>query len=50
VRLARPGWATRLLAKKGITDPPKYAYVSTRQKAWEVAQAFKEGKAPNLLP
>jgi len=42
--------AARLLAKKGITDPPKYPDVSTRQKAWEVAQAFKEGKAPNLLP
>ena len=42
--------AARLLAKKGISDPPKYPDVSTRRKAWAVAEAFKAGKAPRLVP
>jgi len=42
--------ATRLLAKQGIIEPPNYPDVSTRRKAWEVAQAFVAGKGIKLLP
>ena len=42
--------AARVLAAKGVTDPPKYPDVSTRPKAWAVAQGFIGGKAPKLLP
>ncbi len=42
--------AARLLAKKGISDPPKYPDISTRQKAWDVAEAFKNGRGPRLIP
>jgi nitrite reductase (cytochrome c-552) len=42
--------AARLLAKARITDPPTYPDVSTRQKAWDVAQTFVEGKGVKLLP
>jgi len=42
--------AARLLAKQGITEPPAYPDVSTRQKAWEVAQTFVAGKGIKLLP
>ncbi|MCU0915864.1 MAG: ammonia-forming cytochrome c nitrite reductase subunit c552 [Planctomycetes bacterium] len=42
--------AARLLAKRGITDPPKYPDISTRQKASEVAQAFVAGQGTKLLP
>jgi nitrite reductase (cytochrome c-552) len=36
--------AARLLAKRGITEPPKYPDISTRQKAWDVAQTFVGGQ------
>ncbi len=42
--------AARLLAKRGITDPLKYPDISTRQKAWDVAQTFVGGQGVNLLP
>jgi nitrite reductase (cytochrome c-552) len=42
--------AARLLAGKGIAAPPAYPDVSTREKAWDVAQAFIKGQGPNLLP
>ena len=42
--------AARLLAKKGVTDPVNYPDISTRDKAWAVATAFKEGNGPKLLP
>ena len=42
--------AVRLLAKKGISVPPGYPDVSTRQKASEVAEAFVTGKGIELLP
>jgi nitrite reductase (cytochrome c-552) len=42
--------AARLLAKRGITEPPRYPDVSTRQKAWDVAQAFAAGPGVKLLP
>ena len=42
--------AARLLAQRGITVPPKYPDVSTRQKAWDVAQAFAGGQGVRLLP
>lgn len=42
--------AARVLAKKGISDPPKYPDISTRQKAWDVAEAFKNGHGPRLIP
>ena len=42
--------AARLLAKKGVTDAPKYPDISTRKKAWDVAEAFKAGSGPKLLP
>jgi len=40
----------RILARKGVTAEPKYPDISTREKAWAVAQAFIVGKGPNLLP
>ncbi len=42
--------AARLLAKRGITEPPKYPDISTRQKAWEVTQTFVSGPGIKLLP
>jgi len=42
--------AARLLAKQGITAAPVYPDVSTREKAWEVAQNFVAGKGIRLLP
>jgi nitrite reductase (cytochrome c-552) len=40
----------RLLARRGITEPPAYPDVSTREKAWEVARAFVEGAGTTVLP
>jgi nitrite reductase (cytochrome c-552) len=40
----------RLLARKGISESPKYPDVSSREKAWEIAQAFVNGNGINLLP
>lgn len=40
----------RLLATKGISQPPNYPDVSTREKAFNTAKAFIEGKEPKLLP
>jgi nitrite reductase (cytochrome c-552) len=42
--------AARLLAKKGVTAAPQYPDLPTRQKAWDVATGFLEGKGANLLP
>jgi nitrite reductase (cytochrome c-552) len=42
--------AARLLARRGITDPPQYPDISTRQKAAEVAEAFAGGQGIKLLP
>jgi nitrite reductase (cytochrome c-552) len=42
--------AARLLARHGITDPPKYPDISTRQKAADVAEAFADGQGIRLLP
>lgn len=42
--------AARLLAKKGISDVPKYPDVSTREKAWNVAQTFVNGEGIKLIP
>jgi nitrite reductase (cytochrome c-552) len=42
--------AARLLAQRGITDPPQYPDISTRQKAWDVAQTFVGGQGLKLLP
>ncbi len=39
----------RLLAGKGISSPPRHPDVSTREKAWTVAQAFVRGEPPDLL-
>jgi nitrite reductase (cytochrome c-552) len=41
---------TRMLAKKGISDTPKYPDVSSLEKAWEISQAFINGNGINLLP
>jgi nitrite reductase (cytochrome c-552) len=40
----------RLLARLGVTTAPNYPDVSTRQKAWDVAQSFVNGSAVKLLP
>lgn len=40
----------RLLARLGVTAEPRYPDVSTRQKAWDVAQSFVEGNGVKLLP
>ncbi len=42
--------ATRLLALQGVTSPPQYPDVSTREKAQELVQAYVEGDGPRLLP
>jgi formate-dependent nitrite reductase cytochrome c552 subunit len=42
--------AARLLAGRGVDRPPKYPDVSTREKAWSVAQAFVQSDGPRLLP
>lgn len=39
----------RLFAKKGSTDEPRYPDLSTREKAWQVAQAFVNGEHIELL-
>jgi nitrite reductase (cytochrome c-552) len=40
----------RLLAKRGVTDPPTYPDVSTREAAEKVMRAFEAGEPINLLP
>jgi nitrite reductase (cytochrome c-552) len=40
----------RLLGRLGVTQPPAYPDVSTRQKAWDVAQAFVGGEGAKLVP
>ena len=40
----------RVLAKKGITEYPRYPDVSRREQAWETTQAFIIGNGINLLP
>jgi nitrite reductase (cytochrome c-552) len=40
---------TRILAKKGHTEPVKYPDYSTKEKAQELNKLFIEGKAPKLL-
>lgn len=40
----------RLLARLGKTHTPTYPDVSTREKAWEVAQSFVQGQGVKLLP
>jgi len=40
----------RLLAKKGIAADPQYPDVSTRDKAWEIADNFVKGNGYKLLP
>ncbi len=42
--------AARLLGRLGVTAAPRYPNVSTRQKAWDVAQAFVSGDGVKLLP
>jgi len=42
--------AARLLARRGVTQPVAYPDVSTREKAWEVTQAFVQGQGVKLLP
>ena len=42
--------AARLLAAKGISKPPKYPDMSTREKAFKLAQDFIDGKPADLLP
>ena len=42
--------AARLLAKKGLSDSPIYPDLSTRQKAWDIAQGFVGNEPVNLLP
>lgn len=42
--------AARLLARHGVTSVPRYPAVSTRQKAWDVAQSFVGGAGVKLLP
>jgi len=42
--------AARLLARHGVTSAPRYPDVSTRQKAWDVAQSFVGGAGVKLLP
>jgi len=41
--------AARLLAAKGVTSEPAYPDISTRQKAWAVAQGFVDGQGAKLL-
>jgi nitrite reductase (cytochrome c-552) len=40
----------RLLAARGVSRPPAYPDTSSREKAWQVAQAFVRGEPPALLP
>lgn len=40
----------RLLARLGVTQPLAYPDISTRAKAWEVAQGFVQGQGVKLLP
>lgn len=42
--------AARLLGRLGVTAPPRYPDVSTRQKAWDVAQSFVDADGVRLLP
>jgi len=41
--------AARLLAKQGIMDVPAYPDLSTRKKAFDVAQAFVENAPIRLI-
>lgn len=43
-------FVARLLAKKGVSTTPTYPNLSTREKAWEIANAFVQGKGIKLLP
>ncbi len=40
----------RLLGRLGVTETPTYPDVSTRQRAWDVAQTFVNGQGAKLLP
>jgi nitrite reductase (cytochrome c-552) len=40
----------RLLGSLGVTQAPRYPDISTREKAWDVAEAFVEGRGIRLLP
>lgn len=40
----------RLLGSLGVTEPLRYPDISTREKAWDVAEAFVEGRGVRLLP
>jgi nitrite reductase (cytochrome c-552) len=40
----------RLLAAQGIAQAPTYPDISTRKKAWDVAQTFVSGSGTKLLP
>lgn len=42
--------AARLLGRLGVTAAPRYPDVSTRQKAWDIAQGFIGGNGVKLLP
>lgn len=42
--------AARLLGRWGITQTPSYPDLSTREKAWEVAQGFVAGQGRRLIP
>jgi nitrite reductase (cytochrome c-552) len=42
--------AARLLARQGVLQPPTYPDISTREKAWDLAQSFVEGRRIKLLP
>ncbi len=42
--------AARLLGRLGVTAAPRYPDVSTRQKAWDVAQSFVDADGVRLLP
>ncbi len=40
----------RLLAQSGVTTAVEYPDVSTREKAWDVAQSFVSGQGVKLIP
>jgi len=42
--------AARLLARKGVLQPPTYPDISTRDKARAVTEAFVQGQGVKLLP
>jgi hypothetical protein len=39
-----------MLAAKGISEPPKYPDVSTRDKAFKLTKNFIDGEVVELLP